>query len=235
MVAPASSEASTPAGALPQGRSASRSAFEAREDIEVLPKNRRFRPSRSSPIRPLCRRSVQWLHSTSSRRGHPRFSSQTRIGCEDWARYYHPTLQRFLSEDPIAFAGGDLNVYAYVRNRPTRFVDPKGLQQLALTDPFLGPLNPNECIPRCTEFGDSINDPAMAAAVNRIFLNHFLEFFMGRIRALEPGMPPGCCFFGPAPAGAAPAVVLPTLPPTVVPPSLPPATVPPPPRSKSSS
>ena len=42
-------------------------------------------------------------------------------------RYYHPTRQRFLSEDPIGLAGGDVNLYAYVRNQPTLFVDPYGL------------------------------------------------------------------------------------------------------------
>jgi RHS repeat-associated protein len=43
------------------------------------------------------------------------------------ARYYHPQLQRFISEDPIGFRGGDINVYAYGRNNPMRFVDPLGL------------------------------------------------------------------------------------------------------------
>jgi len=43
------------------------------------------------------------------------------------ARYYHPRLQRFISEDPIGFGGGDVNLYGYVGNRPTRFVDSKGL------------------------------------------------------------------------------------------------------------
>jgi RHS repeat-associated protein len=43
------------------------------------------------------------------------------------ARYYHPTLQRFISEDPIGFAGGDLNLYEYVRSRPTNYADPLGL------------------------------------------------------------------------------------------------------------
>jgi RHS repeat-associated protein len=44
------------------------------------------------------------------------------------ARYYHPQLQRFLSEDPIGFAGGDPNLYSYVFNRPTVLTDPLGLQ-----------------------------------------------------------------------------------------------------------
>ncbi|MGD9853156.1 MAG: RHS repeat-associated core domain-containing protein [Nitrospirales bacterium] len=43
------------------------------------------------------------------------------------ARYYSPLLQRFISEDPIGFAGGDLNLYAYVFNSPTNFRDPSGL------------------------------------------------------------------------------------------------------------
>lgn len=41
-------------------------------------------------------------------------------------RYYHPTLQRFSTEDPVGFAGGDINLYAYVGNRPTEYVDPYG-------------------------------------------------------------------------------------------------------------
>ena len=43
------------------------------------------------------------------------------------ARYYQPRLQRFIGEDPIGFAGGDVNLYAYVLNNPTRFIDPLGL------------------------------------------------------------------------------------------------------------
>jgi uncharacterized protein RhaS with RHS repeats len=36
-------------------------------------------------------------------------------------------MQRLLSEDPIGFWGGDINLYAYVYNKPTRFNDPLGL------------------------------------------------------------------------------------------------------------
>jgi RHS repeat-associated protein len=45
------------------------------------------------------------------------------------ARYYSPRLQRFLQEDPIGFAGDDLNLYAYVGNAPVTFVDPLGLKK----------------------------------------------------------------------------------------------------------
>jgi RHS repeat-associated protein len=42
-------------------------------------------------------------------------------------RFYSNRLQRFLSEDPAGFQGGDVNLYAYVSNAPTRFSDPLGL------------------------------------------------------------------------------------------------------------
>jgi RHS repeat-associated protein len=43
------------------------------------------------------------------------------------ARYQHPTLQRFVSEDPLGFAGG-INLHAYVGNAPTMYRDPLGLK-----------------------------------------------------------------------------------------------------------
>jgi RHS repeat-associated protein len=43
------------------------------------------------------------------------------------ARYYDPRRQRFVSEDPIGFFGGDTNLYAYVGGMPTRSTDPFGL------------------------------------------------------------------------------------------------------------
>ena len=42
------------------------------------------------------------------------------------ARYYDPSRQRFLSEDPTGFGGGDANLYAYTFNSPTNFTDPTG-------------------------------------------------------------------------------------------------------------
>ena len=38
--------------------------------------------------------------------------------------HYNPETGRFLSEDPIGFAGGDMNLYRYVFNNPINYVDP---------------------------------------------------------------------------------------------------------------
>jgi RHS repeat-associated protein len=42
-------------------------------------------------------------------------------------RFYHPGLQRFISEDPLEFGGGDYNLYSYVQNSPIMMRDPLGL------------------------------------------------------------------------------------------------------------
>jgi RHS repeat-associated protein len=43
------------------------------------------------------------------------------------ARYYHPSLGRFISEDPIGYGGGDINLFAYVGSDPINLRDPSGL------------------------------------------------------------------------------------------------------------
>jgi RHS repeat-associated protein len=42
------------------------------------------------------------------------------------ARYYDPQVGRFISEDPIGFDGGDVNLMAYVGSNPVLGVDPWG-------------------------------------------------------------------------------------------------------------
>jgi len=49
------------------------------------------------------------------------------------ARYYDPSLQRFLGEDPIGFSSRDFNWYRYVGNRPSSLVDPLGLLEKCRT------------------------------------------------------------------------------------------------------
>jgi RHS repeat-associated protein len=43
------------------------------------------------------------------------------------ARYYSPKLHRFISQDPLGFAGSGSNFYAYAFNNPVNFSDPSGM------------------------------------------------------------------------------------------------------------
>ena len=40
------------------------------------------------------------------------------------ARYYDPTIGRFIQED--TYRGDGLNLYAYVANNPLKYIDPNG-------------------------------------------------------------------------------------------------------------
>jgi RHS repeat-associated protein len=42
------------------------------------------------------------------------------------ARDYNPATGRWTTRDPIGFAGGDTNLYAYVNNNPANYTDPTG-------------------------------------------------------------------------------------------------------------
>lgn len=55
------------------------------------------------------------------------------------ARFYDPVVGRFLSEDLIGLAGGDVNLYRYARNSPLLFVDPSG-QAFVLAAPVVIPV-----------------------------------------------------------------------------------------------
>jgi RHS repeat-associated protein len=45
------------------------------------------------------------------------------------ARDYDAEVGRWTAKDPILFAGGDANLYAYVSNDPLNFIDPSGLKE----------------------------------------------------------------------------------------------------------
>ena len=52
-------------------------------------------------------------------------------------RYYDPMEGRFISKDPIGFAGEDVNLYRYVRNNSVNGVDPFGLWDSKAASSFL--------------------------------------------------------------------------------------------------
>lgn len=46
------------------------------------------------------------------------------------ARYYDPTNGRWVTQDPMGFFAGDSNLYRYVNNIPTNYIDPSGLDEV---------------------------------------------------------------------------------------------------------
>ncbi|WP_425218295.1 RHS repeat-associated core domain-containing protein [Tumidithrix helvetica] len=53
------------------------------------------------------------------------------------ARYYDSAVGRFISEDPISFAGGDVNLYRYVGNSATNGTDPFGYTAITFVVPVV--------------------------------------------------------------------------------------------------
>jgi len=49
------------------------------------------------------------------------------------ARFYNATTGRFISEDPLGLASGDVNFYRYVLNSPISSGDPRSLFPLPNT------------------------------------------------------------------------------------------------------
>lgn len=85
------------------------------------------------------------------------------------ARYYSPGLQRFVSEDPIGFAAGDSNLYAYVGNAPTMWVDPLGLDRVdRMLDGLQSLLDMGGLVPGVGEPLDLLNAGVSAARGDRV-------------------------------------------------------------------
>ena len=63
---------------------------------------------------------------------------ETGLHCNRY-RYYDPRVGRFISKDPIGYAGG-LNLFAYAPN-PVGWVDPLGLERIYKDAPYHGALD----------------------------------------------------------------------------------------------
>jgi len=69
-----------------------------------------------------------------------------------WGRYYDPATGRWMTRDPIGFAGGDPNLLRYVRNSPTNLIDPSGLDIYLVTgeesawNPIINELHQYVCV-----------------------------------------------------------------------------------------
>ena len=74
------------------------------------------------------------------------------------ARYYDPSVGRFINEDPLGVGGRNVNLYAYVSGNPISFIDPLGLFDL--------PLLPQGVVNASAGFGDGLTFGAGRAIRN---------------------------------------------------------------------
>ncbi len=72
------------------------------------------------------------------------------------ARWYDAKTGRFISEDPIGFRGGDINLYGYVGNNSIYFSDPQGTVALPFIW-FFSPTKKPECTGSCQRDLSKIN------------------------------------------------------------------------------
>lgn len=104
------------------------------------------------------------------------------------SRYLSSAKGRFLSPDPIEFAGGDVNLYNYGRNNPSRFIDPSGLK---CKKPFLNRaldnfILTNQAIPGLTvPLFSSMGTAGFVA--NRLGLITPLQFALSGFQGLDVG------------------------------------------------
>ncbi len=80
-------------------------------------------------------RDASWGARTLTAIGNPwLFTGQewrSDLGLSNYkARWYQPTLGRFMQNDPVRFDAGDLNLYRYCGNDPLNRIDPSGEREV---------------------------------------------------------------------------------------------------------
>jgi RHS repeat-associated protein len=118
------------------------------------------------------------------------------------ARYYSPTYQRFISEDPLEFGGSDVNLYNYAGDSPINSKDALGLKQLKGGKGGLGSDSPFDFGPLRDDIsgagGAAAAGAGLAAALTAVLQSINLPFAIdsARVAYIVAGHFPGS-----APAG----------------------------------
>jgi len=100
-------------------------------------------------------------------------AEKSPLGRESYyrARYYDAAAGRFISEDPIGFVGGDLDLYVYTGSAPTSKVDPSGHQMIC---PFSDP--------------GCIQHQHLSACAKKVLQPYFPGLNLDNV-VISPGMP----------------------------------------------
>jgi len=97
-------------------------------------------------------------------------TSLVRIGARD----LDPVTGRWTTKDPIRFAGGSSNIYAYVGNEPVNFSDPSGLRFTHLT--------PNEL----AVLQILLDNPEIGPAVRELYFAKDIDIRFDELPATDP-------------------------------------------------
>nr|WP_322892213.1 MULTISPECIES: RHS repeat-associated core domain-containing protein [unclassified Yoonia] len=104
------------------------------------------------------------------------------------ARHYDPASGQFIQRDPIGFAGGDLNLYAYVGNDPYNWTDPSGLYSSSIE---MRNLARGVAVGSMAAFAQATR-ACLANPACRVATNNAMQAGVGALAdALEIGQPSG--------------------------------------------
>jgi RHS repeat-associated protein len=109
------------------------------------------------------------------------------------AREYDPRIGRWITKDPILFAGGDTNLYSYSRNDPVNSFDPIGLNTIVVITRDLGFGDhaalwiENNGSPVLYDPGGAFGRPGVGAdaVIENANLNDYISFQQGEGSAVE--------------------------------------------------
>jgi RHS repeat-associated protein len=118
------------------------------------------------------------------------------------ARYYDSSAMRFLSEDPLR-GQEEINLCAYVKNNPLRFVDPSGLQREPYVYYYYGPYeDPCKSGDGCYGYLKKEDLQRASTIITSIVRSVVYAVRLMRAPFLKPPMPPQIQL-GPQPVEAA--------------------------------
>jgi len=108
------------------------------------------------------------------------------------SRWYDAHVGRWLSEDPIGFAGGDGNLYRYVKNSPIVSTDPSGKGDEHSSDPNTTFLDAIEAANTVKDFLKEVADPTKPGSLTVLLdlpsnvLQEQLSKFLRALNEFQP-------------------------------------------------